>query len=284
MPRHGQVRHKKTHPPARLCIFCGKGNLSGEHVWPAWMGRHLDTKSPGGDSLEMRFTSANPRAPRVVVHSRARQSGPTTKKVRVVCRDCNNGWMSRLEADVQPIILPLMRGDATVLSRDAQSVIARWVALKVMVVEQEDPTAAVTTQDERRDFWWDFTMPSNLYISLFKCGQPPWRFNSMWLSMTVGPAPNPGNVPIPPSTGGRKNCQTMVIGFGDLLVFALRQPPPTNLIRLFDLRAGVDIWPTEFDAVGWPPPTSLTPSEATNLAELLSIRTRNLPWVPIPPR
>ena len=35
-------------------------------------------------------------------------------KARVVCGDCNNGWMSDLENDhAKPVLTPLITGDAT---------------------------------------------------------------------------------------------------------------------------------------------------------------------------
>ncbi|HEX8155861.1 MAG TPA: hypothetical protein VF526_00635, partial [Solirubrobacteraceae bacterium] len=79
------------------CIFCGSvGKLSKEHVVPRWVG------------------SAFPSSEREILHRFAWVSGepeshspisgvdfdapPFTWQARVVCAECNNGWMSSLEA------------------------------------------------------------------------------------------------------------------------------------------------------------------------------------------
>jgi hypothetical protein len=47
-------------------------------------------------------------------------------KVKTVCGDCNNGWMSGLEAQNIPIIGPMSDGTLTTLDETAQKLVVAW--------------------------------------------------------------------------------------------------------------------------------------------------------------
>lgn len=74
------------------CIFCGKQEkLTKEHVFPNWLSNlyknnDLVINEFVGDT-NLKWLS------KIFQH-----------KARVVCKDCNNGWMSDLEKSVIPII------------------------------------------------------------------------------------------------------------------------------------------------------------------------------------
>lgn len=96
-------------------MFCGKLSPAKHHkedVLPKWIAREF----PG------------------VWRSVFGHSGPTFAKrdefgivSRGPCTQCNNGWMSRLEAVVKPILLPLMKGTASELTPDQQRIISTWL-------------------------------------------------------------------------------------------------------------------------------------------------------------
>jgi hypothetical protein len=50
-----------------------------------------------------------------------------------VCNDCNNGWMSDLEHQARPILLPLLTRERTIasLTRDERFIVSRWAAKTV---------------------------------------------------------------------------------------------------------------------------------------------------------
>jgi hypothetical protein len=58
---------------------------------------------------------------------------------RAVCRDCNTGWMSRLETEAKPVILALneaaREGTALLLARPQARVVARWAQKTAMTNE-----------------------------------------------------------------------------------------------------------------------------------------------------
>jgi len=93
----------------RACLFCGGGPDSKEHAIPEWVSRVC------GCSAEGKF-------PIVTLHYREGvgirdKRGFHLDRLRVgcVCRSCNNGWMSRLEEAVKPILQPLLEGGLPVL-------------------------------------------------------------------------------------------------------------------------------------------------------------------------
>jgi hypothetical protein len=65
-------------------------------------------------------------------------------KPRVVCRDCNTGWMSVLEDATKPILRPLILEEGRYLTRDDQNTLATWVSLKNMVAEFSDSKTRAT--------------------------------------------------------------------------------------------------------------------------------------------
>jgi len=55
--------------------------------------------------------------------------------LRRICENCNNGWMSKLEEVVKPILVPLMRGERQLgsLEESEKWALARWVAKTAII-------------------------------------------------------------------------------------------------------------------------------------------------------
>jgi hypothetical protein len=47
-----------------------------------------------------------------------------TQTVGDVCRQCNSGWLSELEAAVKPLLTPMIRGDRQTLGPEDQRIVA----------------------------------------------------------------------------------------------------------------------------------------------------------------
>lgn len=110
------------------CIFCGaNGKLTREHVFARW----LEALFPDlGDAEYVR---------RTVTHAsddwHEQPGRPFDLVVRNVCSSCNSGWMSELETAAQPILTPMLRDEARVLSGVEQHTVATW-AVKTMLTVQ----------------------------------------------------------------------------------------------------------------------------------------------------
>lgn len=72
-----------------------------------------------------------------------------TSEAKVVCKDCNEGWMNDLEAAAKPILAPMLRGKRVVLDTDAQAIVARWLTKTAMVFQRTTPRRPVPERHTR---------------------------------------------------------------------------------------------------------------------------------------
>lgn len=122
---------------SRRCIFCGGGGLTKEHVLPRWVTRHWTGSDPEGSPLDPEqemphvLSTAVLRngemVPQVLAQHPSRPGVHVSHiTVRAVCSACNNGWMSKLESRVQPLITALMDGSRVRLTKDDAAALIRW--------------------------------------------------------------------------------------------------------------------------------------------------------------
>ena len=102
------------------CLFCGATDLTQEDVIPKWLFREL--RRMGVEE----FTARSPRGtwtPNLI-----------NLRTRKFCgKECNNGWMSRLESATKPILIQTaLRPTQTTLSAAHQTVLAQWVYKTVL--------------------------------------------------------------------------------------------------------------------------------------------------------
>ena len=148
-----------------------------------------------------------------------------TKKLRVVCGDCNNGWMSALESAAKPTLTALITSQPRVLSPDDLGVLARWVALKVMVAECDVLDLAVTPPEVRKRFKADQQVPSDFRICIGQCGVDGWECGYHRHAATVGKSP------LVTPQHQFKNIHSVAIGIGDLFIFAMYTSPAGSVQR-----------------------------------------------------
>ena len=110
------------------CIFCGaNGKMSREHVFPSWL-EELFPDLSEVDYLRRLVTFSTDEH-----HQRP---GPAFDVVvRDVCRDCNHGWMERLEAAARPILTPMLLDEPRVMTAVEQHIVGTW-ATKTMLTMQ----------------------------------------------------------------------------------------------------------------------------------------------------
>lgn len=112
------------------CLFCDATKLTQEHLWPDWVVarfRHLVEPAHG------KFTSTIARADGRVIF---RPAPDIEQTARVICKPCNEGWMSCVEAEAKPILDALLDGRKRgVFSREERMKLAIWITLRAMVFE-----------------------------------------------------------------------------------------------------------------------------------------------------
>jgi len=199
---------------AGKCIYCQRyGNMSKEHIWSDWMAEEFPKEAiPAHHEYHAvrRLKTILVRPPKLTT----RQGSAITKKLRVVCRDCNHGWMKAIEDAAIPVLKPLIRGEPIVLDRAQQKVLAEWICLKMMVAEHNVPADVVVPQTDRSAFFADRTIPDYFRIWVISSASEKWRSRYTRHTATFS---HPGTFP----TSRRKNTQSIAWGVGRLFIYVM---------------------------------------------------------------
>jgi hypothetical protein len=247
----------KTHLVEK-CIFWEPSRshspLDREHIWGEWILQYVRSKD---NKHSLKSTTLG--GPGALYHSqiRPRAGDPLASKVKIVCKACNSGWMSRLQSGAKPALIPLIEGRPSILSASAQGAIAAWCAMSTMTGEflSFDPTAIAISQAER-DWLRDFqTPPKNWKIWI---GHYPRR-KGIWTHYVIPlRAKDIFNVPDDPLALPNTQTTTFVIGnlfvhifssIGDPQMVSRWVWPPGSLISL----KLPQIFPPKEDLIAWPP-------------------------------
>ena len=254
-----------TKKPPMRCIFCRGSTLTREHVIPDWI-QEIIPKKPQQAHLFTTVSKA-PLAPRTRLKtSRLRQGHPISRKVRVVCKDCNNGWLSTLENELKPLIKTLVLGEAITLTPWGQRRLATWAAKTSMTAEFIHPKSAAVTFEER-----EYLRLSREPMKTFNVWTGHYRGSRYTAALhhhsvlLLSGTPTSAETLMPPNT------QATIIGLGGLFLqisssslagvkFNLKNEtasPSTNKLRR--------IWPPAVADLQWPPASSLSDRDIINI-------------------
>jgi hypothetical protein len=248
----------KSFPPRpRVCIFCGPTQSpSEEHIFSKWMKKYLPHAGwHQFHHLEM------PAPNRLGANLREyRQGGTNILRPKIVCRRCNNGWMSLIETQAKGCLIPLMAGGQFIMTEEHQRKLSIWATLKSMV--HEHVRATVCSPDDHRDFMQTAQPSIQWSIWIGKCLSPEWRVRIIAQAFTLAPT----------QTGMHKirNIEFFTIALNELLIHLRLNksavPPPAVPDGLFR------VWPAG-EPVVWPPLRILSGNDAdligTSLARWL---------------
>src|SRR5437764_2735784 len=113
------------------CLSCGETTApeSGEHVFSKWLLEHIQ-------AVRVPITHFRYQLDTGTSQPHMNQIRLNSFKLRMICQPCNNGWMSRLENDAEPIVVGLMAHTLTIEALDAEQsrVLARWAG-KTAIIE-----------------------------------------------------------------------------------------------------------------------------------------------------
>lgn len=143
----------------KACIFCGASPTTKEHLLPEWLAREIQASDLSVKWIRPDGTKSW-RGPD--------ESFGTT--VRCACgENCNNGWMSRLEDEIRPILGPMATGRRRELPPVEQVVLAKWV-WKTAIVSQatmRDEANWFVSRDQAAQFYQSgAAVPANVRMWL----------------------------------------------------------------------------------------------------------------------
>lgn len=225
------------------CPFCGRsGPLTREHVWPRWL-RHF----PAYQRLVEQTSRLTPPAfaypdlhrdgqGRLAEVSRERGRAIPLPEVTVkVCASCNNGWMARLESDVQTLLTPWIKEEPSQLTHAETARVSSWVAKTAL-------TYALWHPVPRRPW------PESVYRDFVASGEPPpncliWlafsRDADCFISMDLRPLWWSFDAQVEDPSwilSGRPTVASFFVAAHGVVFFMHYWDGPPDAIDLFDLR------------------------------------------------
>jgi hypothetical protein len=259
------VENQSFESGLRRCIFCGGTGMSKEHIWARWMVPHLPKDPPNFSLLD------------VVVHKthetrkeRTDDRSAYSGTINLVCKLCNNGWMSVLQERTKPILLPLISGEKPALSRNDRRVLAAWITMFVMVAEFQVRDKVSITPEVRADFSKTGIVPTNWAIWLGFYERDRWRGLTVHSTIPVSSLED-GIDPARPDGLPMPNTHATTIVIGKLYVHALG-----SVFSEFAKKNRLDqaklpmsrLWPLGFRPFKWPS-TTLNDEQASKISRAL---------------
>jgi hypothetical protein len=191
----------------------------------------------------------------------------------VVCEHCNTGWMSRLQEEAKPHLLPLILGQSTTLTAEAQTLMTAWIAMFTIIAEHFDLDRVTSTSAQRRYLMNLKRPPDNWRIYIANHRRGAWKGQLIHFAVPVASGDRP--VEIMGNGLPRPNTQSMSFTVGQLYVHVR-----SSVLDIFakghlrlkrdDLLGRSDlfeqIWPIRNANIAWPPASTLTDAGAIEVA------------------
>lgn len=223
----------------RACVFCGfDGRLDQEHVIADWVGQEL----AGGDVGRGRH-----RRTRAFGELEAKWRGRMhTSTVGTVCPDCNQHWMSDLETEVRPLLIPALHGFGVCYLAPGMTTLATWATKTALVIVSD----ASSMPPEPFTEFFNKPTPStttSVWIGAWHLGAQQHVRNRVFVNFHNDPTVTEGySVSF---TAGRAAFHVFHHWSGVPRQYGF-EPPLTDAL--------LKIWPLPSDPVSWPPRGSLT--------------------------
>jgi len=212
------------------------------------------------------FTDEHAKTKEISHHEKRTKPGELyTKKIKAVCPSCNNGWMSGIEEGVIPSLTPLIKGEAATLNADQLAIVARWGALKAIILEHDRRETEVTPQSERTAFMANGTIPPHFNIYLLSHASKS-RIGHVRTTHLISRSKDG---PSPPIEGRQKNVQQISVILGSVMLYVnAARIDDFSIEQYIDMPAviALRIWPPNVVPLSWPTKPFLNNQQMYQLA------------------
>ena len=173
-----------------VCIYCERYcELSDEHIYGAWLDREfLQEASVHRHTLSRPIREAI-EAP-LEVRSTSAMRRPYSEKVRNVCEQCNNGWMSGIYEAARAETKMLANGFWPRFSDEQASFLSRWALMVSINLECKGRVRSVS--QAQRTALMNGRMPDGVRVSISKLRYEPRAWD--WVRAFSVPDPETGSL------------------------------------------------------------------------------------------
>ncbi len=235
------------------CLFCCAEKSVTVSAWPDWATQLVADASAVRYSPEM-IDKVTKQIITAAPQGYLREDFIATRKLRVACKRCHKGWMSRIDAKARSVLLPLIRGDGVVLLPAVQEALAAWIAKTIMITEFASTDRVVTPEAERAQLRQTTQAPRswNIWIA--------YNNARNWEARYVRHAANLCGAISRISSDKRpvNDTHSVSLGMGKVLVHIMASTVSGMKFQLPNGRGEAfhTLWPVR-DAISWPPRISL---------------------------
>jgi hypothetical protein len=242
------------------CIFCGATGanvkITREHTFSDWINEVLPPEIVGPDISCERSILHGPQAGTVNTWPAKEVAG---HKLRAVCRTCNSGWMSDLEAAVRPLIEPMIEGYNASLTTGQQITVATWAAMKTAVFEYVWTDEPILKAADREVMMTQNRPPASGQVRLAAVESNGYPLRALGRGYEAR------------ATGDKAICLTLTMGVLVAQVFGGPGAGNHGFQKTGRTCPNfVGIYPPQLQAIAWPPPEALDDASLTTFAHPLT--------------
>lgn len=160
--------------PTGRCIFCGLlGNMSKQHIIPDRVKRLVPRLRGVRHRVHHRLPG-DPRPP-VVEHPKDTGALWGSRKLRVVCKTCNTGWIKAVEEDAFALLEGHILGNGRDLSAEDCRKVALFSAIMFTMIDLDHLPTSVIPQTERTYIFENRQPPPRWFIYIGKLESNEWE-------------------------------------------------------------------------------------------------------------
>ena len=251
----------------RVCVFCGGGPLTREHVYAEWLRDALPVAG--------RFRTTD------VEGQLLWEQGTFDIEAKIACARCNNGWMSDLEAVCGPLLTnPMLYGATLTLAPGQQRTVALWAIKTAVVLEAYRKERTFRYLPEWHARWMPRTRDKGEHadpppgISVVMFGRqleigPDGTLDQFVVSRSVG------IIAREPPNDSKGYVATFVVGYTGFQVFGVNVQAgglPNIWYGPWVTERTISLWPSGRQPVTWPPDRVMSTADVLRFADLWSDR------------
>src|SRR3982074_3142447 len=121
--------------PAGKCVFCGDTGLTHGHICPRWLQRILPSNATHHEQIVGEMHTFTPQVAGPPFRRQVHQGRVGSRKPRNTCKECNRGWMSRIEDAARNATISMILGNGFILTTFEQRLLASFLCLVSMRIE-----------------------------------------------------------------------------------------------------------------------------------------------------